>query len=286
MQKKNLGIVLLGVLVYLPVHSMQTAYNVAMWLLYGDDVTSQEYRDLAAEHCSEEMAQLHELRGDGGFSDWLMLSCDEQGAVDSEPGEHKFLSVASKPDKEASVSDQIEHVRMLLKMAYKEALSAQKLFEEEKNTKMVLMRRMSPTFCRDVVTSLKSNFAGTGINPKQIYKLIGLEAKEAKLSSYRDVQKRINELHKTKKITQQQCRQLRYPFMNDAAKEEYDAYIAGTLAQLRCVDGQQQQEIVEDFEKAVRCGMKLADLNRVLGQVEEEERFVGDEQKGGDKLEA
>lgn len=156
------------------------------------------------------------------------------------------------------------------------AQDAQKAFNEQKDIICVLMRRTSPDYCYEVKESLKNNFRGTGIDYKAVYGAIGLSFEEAKEMAHTQISAHLAGLRDAGAITLRQYRQLGYPFKTAQSKEEYDAFCTNTLEQLMC--GQEkQQELVQEFQKIIQSGPVLADIHRVLMQLEELKVPVDDE---------
>lgn len=158
----------------------------------------------------------------------------------------------------------VAHIKETQKMAYE----AQGAFNEQKNIISVLMRRTSPDYCQEVEESLKNNFAGIDVNHRAVYEYLGVSPDKGREMSHGQISASLAQLYDTGSITGKQYRQLCYPFKTAQSKEEYDAFLSNGLEQLRYSQAE-QQVLLREFQQIIEYGPTLADVCRILMQVEE-----------------
>ncbi|MCX5925515.1 MAG: hypothetical protein NT124_04465 [Candidatus Dependentiae bacterium] len=162
----------------------------------------------------------------------------------------------------------IDNLMEQAKEMKKKALDAQAAYDQQKNVMFVLMRRTSPDFCCEVAASLRHNFQGTDIDPKRVYEYVGIPFNRGKYMLHDQMLSHLQKLLGVQKITEKQHRQLQYAFKTAESKEEYDAFYADTLEQLK-VDEKKAESFIQKYGQIVRYGINLAEVSRVARQFDE-----------------
>jgi hypothetical protein len=194
-----------------------------------------------------------------------------QSSVPDRPPLLFFSDVADEwclVDDKEPVFKNIETLLVQVKEVQEAASEAQDVYNQQKDSTLVLLRRASPDFCREVRESLHHNFKDTGINPERVYEHIGLPFEKSKYMTHTQILSHLKKLHISEKINDKQYRQLVYPFKTAESKEEYDALHTNSLEALQC-EAEEAIALRKAFERTIKYGIILAEIHRICDQFEE-----------------
>jgi len=136
-------------------------------------------------------------------------------------------------------------------------------FEHERRKECLLVRRaISPElFEQDVERAFRANFARTpDIDIRKIYEYLQLEQSEGIGMSHDMMLRLLDEKLASRVIEESEYRQLRYPFVNALAKQEYDAFLTGTLSKLHIGSPKERQKQVDRFERINAGSLELEEM--------------------------